>query len=190
MNLPNIRAGLSLGLLIFALSSCSSPEKNTTDPGKTEPSNTEHAVMTPKVEIKNLSTPFDQVMCSGQPSEAQFDALKAAGVTRVINLRMASENGTGWEEERAKQSGVEFVRLEIAGKDGLTRENVDSFAKLLEGAASGTTLVSCGSSNRVGAMFALKAFWIDKKTKEEALAIGTSAGMKSLKPAVEQLISK
>ena len=187
MNRLTTNACVLLCLFGCALTSCSSPEtSNGGGAGANATGNTE----TPKVEIRNLSTPFDKIMCSGQPTEEQFDSLKAAGVSRVVNLRMKDENGTGWEEQHAKDSGIEFVRLEINGKDGLTRENVDSFAKLLAESTNGSTLVSCGSSNRVGAMFALKAYWVDKLPKEEALAIGTKAGMKSLQPAVEALFAK
>ena len=56
--------------------------------------------------------------------------------------------------------------------------------------STGTTLVSCASSNRVGAMFALKAFWLDKMPRDESLALGKKAGMLSLTPVVEQLTAK
>lgn len=184
-------------LLLFAATwqGCNKAESSSNQsPSNNAPSNNApssgSSAEAPKLALNNQSAPFEKVLCSGQPSEAQFDALKAAGVTRVINLRAATEKGSGWEEERAKTDGIDFVRLTINGKDGLTRENVDTFAELLAKSTTGTTLVSCGSSNRVGAMFALKAFWIDKQSKEEALAIGERAGMKSLKPVVEQLLNQ
>jgi hypothetical protein len=39
-------------------------------------------------------------------------------------------------------------------------------------------------------MFALKAFHIDGKSKEEALLIGESAGLKSLAKAVEKVLER
>tara|TARA_R110002072_G_scaffold241027_1_gene399485 strand:- start:14645 stop:15181 length:537 start_codon:yes stop_codon:yes gene_type:complete len=176
---------LLAGLLSCALTSCGnseSPDAKNPDAKSPGP--------TVELALAKQSAPLDNVLCSGQPTEAQFDTLKAAGVSRVVHLRLAKEKGTGWEEARAKDSGVEFVRLEIAGKDGLTRENVDAFAKLMAKETTGKTLVSCGSSNRVGAMFALKAFWIDKLPRDEALALGKKAGMKSLTPVVEALTAE
>jgi protein tyrosine phosphatase (PTP) superfamily phosphohydrolase (DUF442 family) len=140
--------------------------------------------------LRNLSSPFPKLACSGQPTEAQFDALKGAGINRVIHLRVATEKGTGWEEARSKQNGIEFIRLEIPGESGLTRENVDEFAKLIESEGEGNTLVSCGSSNRVGALFALKAFWLDNTTKEQAIAIGQSAGLKGMTAQVQSLLTR
>jgi protein tyrosine phosphatase (PTP) superfamily phosphohydrolase (DUF442 family) len=143
-----------------------------------------------KLALYKQSAPLDNVLCSGQPSEDEFGRLKAAGISRVLHLRRVIEKGTGWEEQRAKDTGIEFVRLEIAGKNGLTRENVEAFAKFMNKETTGTTLVSCASSNRVGAMLALKAFWLDKMPRNEALALGKKAGMLSLTPAVEQLTAK
>ncbi len=184
------RMPLSLCLLAgffgCALASCSGPAKqDAADNASTNP-----ASAATKLALYKQSAPLDNVLCSGQPSEDQFGTLKAAGVSRVLHLRLAKEKGTGWEEERAKDAGVEFVRLEIAGKNGLTRENVEAFAKFMAKETTGTTLVSCGSSNRVGAMFALKAFWLDKMPRDEALALGKKAGMLSLTPVVEQLTAK
>lgn len=170
------RQPILVGLLVGMLASCGSK-----------------APATPQIDqlgIRNLSTPLRDVACSGQPTEAQFDALLDAGVTRVIHLRRAVEKGTGWEEARAQQAGIDFIRLEIAGKEGLTKKNVERFASLMATDQQGTTLVSCGSSNRVGAILALKAFWLDLMPREEALALGRNAGMKSLASTVEQLTAK
>ena len=142
----------------------------------------------PALGIRNLSKPLPNILCSGQPTEEQFDKLERAGVTHVLHLRTKGEQGTGWEEARANRADVLFERLEIAGADGLTRENVEAFAEKLAAYKGGTVLVSCGSSNRVGAMFALKAAWLDGASKEEAMALGKRAGMTRLASKVEALL--
>ena len=143
-----------------------------------------------ELDIRNFSAPLPNVVCSGQPTKEQFDALAAAGVQGVLHLRRKSEKGTGWEEARAAEAGVRFERLEIAGGPGLTRENVEAFAKLLASYGDDKILVSCASSNRVGAMFALKAVWLEGADKEAAMALGKRAGMKGLSPTVEKLLGK
>lgn len=140
--------------------------------------------------LRNYSHPEASVHCSGQPTEAQFAKLREAGITRVVHLRKAEESGSGWEEQKAAEAGIEFVRLEVDGADGLTRENVERFSKLMDEARDGDTLVSCGSSNRVGALFALEAAWIDGKSKEEALAVGRAAGLTRLQSKVEELLDR
>lgn len=167
----------------LALAACSSPESG-------EPQQDSSKPEVPALGIRNLSAPMPNILCSGQPTEEQFDKLEAAGVVHVLHLRPKGEQGTGWEEERAAKADVKFERLEIAGGAGLTRENVEAFAAKLDGYGDDMVLVSCGSSNRVGAMFALKAAWLDGKSKEDAMALGKRAGMKSLTAKVEELLAK
>lgn len=142
------------------------------------------------LEVKNLAMPMPNLVTSGQPTEAQFALLAKAGVQRVIQLRVVNEPGTGWEEAKAKELGIDFVRLPMAGADGLTVENAQRLAAELKTSGDKTTLVCCGSSNRVGALLAMKAFHVDGKSVEEALAIGKSAGLKALEPAVIEKLKK
>ena len=51
-------------------------------------------------------------------------------------------------------------------------------------------LVSCATSNRVGAMFALKAGWLEGAAHEAAMALGQRAGLKGLAPVVAKLLTK
>ncbi|MGE3172548.1 MAG: hypothetical protein AB7O97_07955 [Planctomycetota bacterium] len=125
--------------------------------------------------------PLPHTFCSGQMTPEQFDALGKLGIARVISLRGKGESGTGWEEQRARQLGIEFVRIEVGGADDLTDANVERLGAAL--APQRPTLVACGSSNRVGALLALKA-WRDGSTPEQALALGKQCGMTRLEPAV------
>ncbi|MFN3244222.1 MAG: hypothetical protein ACE37K_22135 [Planctomycetota bacterium] len=179
---------LPLAAAMTLAAACSSPESGDHEQGSGQAGG--DVATLEQLGIKNPSAPMDHVFCSGQPTEEQFDKLEAAGITHVLHLRTKGESGTGWEEERAAKADVRFERLEIAGGKGLTRENVEAFASKLDSYGDETVLVSCGSSNRVGAMFALKAAWIDGKSKDEAMAIGKSAGMKSLSDTVDKLLSK
>ena len=168
-------------VVLFA--SCGSPDA---DPqGAAAPPNDPAALGIP-----HFSAPLPNVVCSGQPTKEQFDALKTAGVQRVLHLRRKSEKGTGWEEARAAEAGIPFERLAIAGGPGLTRENVEAFAAKLASYGDEKVLVSCATSNRVGAMFALKAVWLEGADQEEAMALGKRAGMKSLTGTVEKLLAK
>jgi len=177
---------LTLVTAALVLAACSSSEPQQPADQRSNGQNPEP----PALGIRNLSAPMPNVLCSGQPTEAQFDQLEAAGVVHVLHLRKKGENGTGWEEQRAAKADVKFERLEIDGGKGLTRENVQAFADKLDSYGDEMVLVSCGSSNRVGAMFALKAAWLDGKSKDEAMALGKRAGMKSLTATVEKLLAE
>ena len=141
------------------------------------------------LKVANFSKgPEESLMCSGQPTPEQFQKFAAAGVQRVVCLRKKTESGTGWEEDLAPHSGIEFVRFVVEGPKDLTEAKAREFATLVDSGAP--TLVACGSSNRVGAMMALKAKFVDGKSKEEALAIGKAHGLKALEPAVTEALSK
>ena len=166
------------------LTSCGAADPNPAAPDN--PGAAGDAVQT--LGIRNLTRPLPNVLCSGQPTEAQFDQLQAAGVAHVLHLRVKSESGTGWEEDHAAKADVSFERLEIAGGKGLTRANVEAFAAKLDSYGDDLVLVSCASSNRVGAMLALKACWLDGMGKADAMALGRRGGMKSLTDAVDDLL--
>ncbi len=135
--------------------------------------------------VGNLAMPAPGLLTGGQPTEEQLAQLAKLGVTKVVCLRPATEAGTGWEEGKAAALGVQFVRLPIAGADDLTPAAAEKLAVELAAAGDKTTLVCCGSSNRVGALLAMKAFFVDKQSKEQALALGKAAGLTKMLPAVE-----
>lgn len=139
--------------------------------------------------VRNARMPMEGILTAGQPSEEQLDALRAAGFQNFISLRPTAEDGAGWEEAHAAAGSYDFQRLPISGGEDLTRENVEAFAAALEESGDGPTVLYCASSNRVGAMFALKAFWLDGASAEEALELGSSAGLTRLEGRVVELMA-
>ena len=138
--------------------------------------------------MSNARMPAPGLLTGGQPTGAQFEALSGAGYTRFISLRPEGESGGGWEEADAAAHDHTFDRLAIAGAGDLTRENVDAFAALLAEYGDEPTVIYCASGNRVGAMLALKAFWIDGAAPEDALRLGLDAGMTRLETPVRTLL--
>jgi len=86
-------------------------------------------------------------------------------------------------------TGVSFTRIAVDGINGLTRENVMALARALDDAGSNNTVLYCGSSNRVGGLLALKAYWLEGAEPEEALEVGRNAGLAGLESAVTELLS-
>ena len=110
------------------------------------------------VKISYGRVPAEGLLTAGQITPEQMTALAAEGYKTFVNLRVADENGTGWEEEFAAEAGVRFERIPVAGDDDLSRENVDLLTRIMaEGSEEGSVVVYCASSNRVGALLALKA---------------------------------
>ena len=70
----------------------------------------------PEIDINALGVPFASVpeadlLCAGQISPEQMDALHAAGFETFISLRVAGENGAGWEEAHDPETGYVYNRL-------------------------------------------------------------------------------
>lgn len=122
---------------------------------------------------------------SGQPSVETIAKLKSAGITTVIDLRPDSETPDLDEKAAVEKSGLKYRSLPIASAADLTRENVQKFDQLLKDSANEDVLLHCASGNRVGALMALRAAWIEGKSADEALAIGKAAGMTGMTDAVK-----
>lgn len=125
---------------------------------------------------------------SGQPTLEQIARLPAAGITTVINLRPAAENPGVDERAAVEQAGMKYLALPLSGAADLTPDNVRRFDQLLAGSASEKVLMHCASGNRVGAMMALRARWVQGRSAEEAMAIGRAAGLTGLAGDVQQLL--
>lgn len=140
-------------------------------------------------ELPNAGQPFDNVITAGRPAPDQFALAKSRGVTRVINLCPPSEPCAYQEDQLMKELGLEYINIPVAGGADLTADNARKLADALIG-LKGTALVHCASSNRVGALFALKARYVDGKSVEESLAIGRSAGLRAMEPIVQALLAR
>jgi uncharacterized protein (TIGR01244 family) len=139
-------------------------------------------------DLPNGAQPFEGIVTSGQPTPEQFDRLDDAGIQTVVNLRPHSEKGARNDRRRAEQMGLQYINIPIAGAEDLNRENVERFHDALQDHPA-LFLVHCSSSNRVGAIFALRAFWLQEKSAEESLEIGRRAGLSSLEEAVRDRMS-
>lgn len=137
--------------------------------------------------VLNAKAPFPGVMTSGQPTREQFVELSEAGYRTFVNLRVPTEEGTGWERKLAGELGARYYSIPVKGAEGLTEENALEFAQARDD-SRGPMVVYCASGNRAGAMFALEAYYVDGKSAKKALAIGKSAGVTKLEPALRQTL--
>ena len=138
--------------------------------------------------VPNQRQPLPGVTSGGQPTLAQLEVAQAAGYRSVINLRLPDERGTDDEAQQVTALGMDYIALPIAGADALTEENVRLFAQLLD-TAEPPVLLHCSSGNRVGALFALRAAYLEGKSPAEALGIGLDAGLTRLEPAVAEKLA-
>lgn len=176
-------------LLVLALAACGAPAADSAGEASIS-SATPSLADVEALGVRNAASPLPGLITSAQVSEEQFDALAEMGYHNFISLRPTSEEGAGWEEAHVSGSDVSFTRIPVAGAAGLTRDNVERLSELLEQASDEGTVLYCASSNRVGALLALKSYWLDGAEAEDALELGRAAGMTRLEGPVSELLSQ
>ena len=134
--------------------------------------------------LRNGVMVSEGILAGGQPTEEQLAGLADAGYKTVINMRLPDEQGNT-QGEAVEAAGMNYVTVPIEGAAGLSEERARAFAEALD-AAERPALVHCGSGNRVGALFALKAFYVDGATADEAIQFGLDAGMTRLEGPVRE----
>jgi len=92
-----------------------------------------------------------QLWLSGQPTAEGLAAAKAAGVTAVVNLRLAQETADFDERELAAELGLKYANPGFSAAS-LSDADFDRLRTFLVGAQK-PTLVHCSSGNRVGAVW-------------------------------------
>lgn len=136
--------------------------------------------------LRNGRFPFEgeAILTGGQPTPGQLERAQRLGYKTVINLRQPDEKDNT-DPARVQDLGMTYVSIPINGAADMTEEKARALAEVLETAES-PMMVHCASGNRVGGLFALKAYYIDGMSPEEALAVGKAAGMTRLEPTVRE----
>lgn len=137
------------------------------------------------LQIRNVKTPLEGVTSGGQPTDNELRQAAELGYKTVVNLRTDGEEIPFDEPALVEELGMEYVRLPIAGAEGITSENAAALAAILNDAER-PILLHCGSGNRVGALFALDAYDRLGKDAEAALQVGLDAGLTGLEPVVRE----
>lgn len=140
--------------------------------------------------IKGLQHPSENLYTAGQPQPESFSALAKAGVRHVINLRPPTETPNLNEAAIVTQANMAYYNIPISGAADLTRENVTLLDNVLNKTGDEKVLLHCSSSNRVGALIALRAAWINGASIEQAIKEGEDHGLTNLQPKVERLLTE
>lgn len=129
--------------------------------------------------------PIDGITAAGQPTEASLKVFAEKGYAAVIDLRTAGEDRGLDEPAVVEGLGMDYVSLPI-GRDGITLDNAKALGKLI-GEYDSPVLVHCASSNRVGALLALKMY-ADTGDAEMSLAMGRAGGLTRLEGVVKEVM--
>ena len=182
------RLVFSIGLVLALwLPSCGIGD-STDAPARTPSSPEPERPAATLIEIPNARTPLDGMLTGGQPTPEQLERAAAAGYRTIINLRTDAEEGFDWEEAAVAELGMRYVMIPVAGAAGLTRENVERLGGALSDPEAAPVMIHCKSGNRVGALLALKAAWIDGASGDEAIQLGLDAGLTRLESKTRALL--
>jgi len=118
---------------------------------------------------------FQKIYLAGQPGQEDWQALKAAGFRKIINLRQPDE--IPWDEATAvAQAGMDYVALPFRGPEQLTDQVFERALNELRDPADGMILLHCATSNRVGAIWYAQRVLADgipaAQAEEEARQVG------------------
>jgi protein tyrosine phosphatase (PTP) superfamily phosphohydrolase (DUF442 family) len=138
-------------------------------------------------DLPNRHDVLEGITAAGQPSAAALDAVAKAGYKSVIDLRALTEDRGFDEKATVEGLGMSYVSLPVDGAGGVSYANAGELDKLLAELPK-PILLHCASSNRVGALLALRAK-ADGADDAAALELGVANGLGSLKRAVEQKLS-
>ena len=131
--------------------------------------------------------PVDGISTAAQPSEAALQVFAEQGYTTVIDLRGVGED-RGFDEEAAVEAlNMDYLAFPISGREAISFENAARLSDLIEN-AKGPVLLHCASSNRVGALLALRQS-LAGADDEEALAVGRRGGLTSLETRVKEVLA-
>lgn len=141
--------------------------------------------------MTDVRRPAPDLYSAGQPTLEELNAFAREGVRTIINLRAPGEEIGYDEQSEVRRLGLRYVSIPVAGAQDLTPDTIGRFARELASArAAGPVLVHCGSANRVGAMLALDEGVTKGGSRDRALAFGRAAGLTTLEPAVDALLSR
>lgn len=136
--------------------------------------------------IDDAITPATNRMISGQPTPAELVAAERAGVRHVVNARDIGEFEAWDQGALLEELGMHYHRVPIGNPSDLDREAVEAFDRILADIGEEPALLHCASGNRIGALYALRAGWVEGKDPETAIEIGKAHGLTRLEAAVRE----
>ena len=135
-----------------------------------------------------VSQPRPNLVTHGQPEPHELVLVQRAGGKHVINLRGLDEFDDWDAGALVDALGMNYYHLPITDGQSLSRDRVALFDRILDDIGDEPVLVYCGSSNRVGAMFALRAAWLEGYGADEAIELGREHGLTGLEGRVRELL--
>ena len=132
--------------------------------------------------------PVDGITAAGQPDVAALKVFADSGYVAIVDMRGPDED-RGMDDEKGvvEGLGLEYIAFPITSDD-LTFDRARELDELIQ-SYDEPVLVHCASSNRVGAMLALRHS-LNGASDEEALQHGKQGGLTRLEPVVVKRLAE
>ena len=141
-----------------------------------------------QLRLPNQCTPTPDLLTCGLPTTQDLHNASKAGYKTIINLCQPQETPRD-EPGTVAALGLHYFNIPVAGPGDLTEAKARQLGEIVNNCDHHPVLIHCMSGNRVGALLALKAFFVDGKSPREALNDGLAAGLKALEPEVWRLLN-
>ncbi len=132
--------------------------------------------------------PVDGISAAGQPDEAALRVFADRGYAAVIDLRAEHEPRGLDEQAVVERLGMDYVLMPITDTAAINFENARRLDELLK-QYDEPVLIHCGSSNRVGALLALRAS-LNGADDQGALQAGRDGGLTGLEVRVIEVLGE
>lgn len=110
-------------------------------------------------------------------------------VRHVVSISPAEETPDFDEAAASRSLGLNHHQLSIRSPADLTPATVVALDRVLTRIGVAPTLLHCASGNRVGALMALRAGWLQGMTVDAAVRIGRAHGLTRLEAEVRRRLS-
>ena len=132
--------------------------------------------------------PVDGISAAGQPDADAFKVFADRGYAAVIDLR-AEHEPRGLDEQAVVEGlGMDYVLMPIVDAAAINFDNARRLDELLK-QYDEPVLIHCGSSNRVGALLALRES-LNGADDASALQAGKDGGLTGLGLRVMQVLGE
>lgn len=132
--------------------------------------------------------PVDGISAAGQPDYVALAVFADHGYVAVIDLRAEHEPRGIDEQAVVEDLGMDYVSMPIVDTAAINFENARKLDELLQ-QYDEPVLIHCGSSNRVGALLALRES-LNGADDEGALQVGRDGGLTGLETRVIEVLEE
>jgi protein tyrosine phosphatase (PTP) superfamily phosphohydrolase (DUF442 family) len=127
--------------------------------------------------VPNAAQPLPKVVTGGQPGAAHFQALRAAGLEIVLDIRDPMEPRACDEAAEVRKAGLEYVCIPVTSE--LSDELMEELLAVVRGSGDRPLLFHCASGNRVAGPMIAHLILDHGMTEENAVTEGMKMGLRS-----------